>query len=148
MVGITCEIKDPEVLKNLKLDEPVIAKYVQSAAGTLARIARTKAPKRTGALRVGIIPSPSQEKTAYPGKVVYDVFWDAKMNDTFVKYSKSGKRYYYPASQEYGFLVHQTSLSGRVKHIPGKFFMSDSLVEYVPAFSAGAEKAVEEALHL
>ena len=38
--------------------------------------------------------------------------------------SKNGKRYYYPASQEYGFQI------GRRKRVPGLYYMRDSAAVY------------------
>ena len=53
---------------------------------------------QTGNLRRGIITK--AEKTRVKGKKVYDVVMDPSKNDIFAKISKTGKRYYYPASQE------------------------------------------------
>ncbi len=64
------------------------------------------------------------------------------MNDVFVKTSKDGKRSYYPASQEYGFL----SKGGR--YIPGYRFLrraiddNDQQIEQVTIESAG--KAIDK----
>lgn len=113
----------------------------RSATGLLYRI-RTAAPYRTGALQSGLIVAPGREKTATPGKIVNDIVFDAAKNDTFVKISKSGKRYYYPASQEYGFRI------GRVRRKPGLYYMRNTSAAYFPehvqAISAGLDKILED----
>ena len=43
------------------------------------------------------------------------------MNDVFVKTTKDGKRYYYPASQEYGFITKDGG------YVPGFHFLRDSI---------------------
>lgn len=148
MAHITCEITGTEVLEKLKLDKTDTARFVETAAGTLVAIIRTNAPRKSGDLRSGIIPSPWEERTAVPGKVVREVYFDAAMNDTFVKVAKSGKRYYYPASQEYGFrIAKQAAIPGKTPsrdRVPGKYFMRDTAVEYAPAFAAGVQELVEE----
>ena len=112
----------------------------RSRNGLLARI-QTTAPIKTGALRRGIIASPFAEKSAKPGKVVYDIYMDEKMNSTFVKYSKSGKRYYYPASQEYGFKKRY----GQGK-VPGKEFMKNTAIAYYDTLEADVSAAVGQML--
>ena len=120
-----------------------IQELVQSAAGTLAVRIRTRAPKKTGDLISGIVPSPWEENSKYPGKIVRQVYFDAGMNDTFVKVTKSGKRYYYPASQEFGFrIANRTGV--RVKRVPGKFFMADTFIDYVPVFLKDAAALVDK----
>ena len=145
------EIEDKE-LRNLRKSDLVSAERIgevvrQSAAG-LASITRTQAPiysgkaKRgvvAGALRAGIVPSPAAEKTATPGKTVYDVWMDPGMNDTFVK-AAGGKRYYYPASQEYGF---RTRSGGRKA---GLYFMRNSAVSYYSAHEARVAALVDQIL--
>ena len=114
---------------------------VRSSRDGLLTILHTAAPEKSGALRRGIVASTSAEKTATPGKVVYDIYMDDAMNDIFVKYAASGKRYYYPASQEYGFRLK----NGGYK--PGKYYMRDTTIRYAAAFekdmTAGMDKALE-----
>lgn len=110
----------------------------QSATGLMYRI-RTNAPYRSGALQSGLMVAPGREKTAVPGKVVNDIVFDRAMNDTFVKMSKSGKRYYYPASQEYGFRI------GRAKRQPGLYYMRNTAAEY---FHEHEEVVVENVLDI
>ena len=80
--------------------------------------ARDAAPIDTGALKKGIILK--GEKNKPPLKKVFQVTMDKKKNDIFVKgldADGEGKRAYYPASQEYGFLKKN---GGKV---PGKHFL-------------------------
>lgn len=95
----------------------------QSATGLLFRT-RANAPHRFGDLRSGLIVAPGHERTSAFGKIVNDIVFDAGMNDTFVKMSKAGKRYYYPASQEYGFRI------GRGRRKPGLYYMRDTAAAY------------------
>lgn len=90
---------------------------VRKAMKPMLQAAREGAPVDTGALKKGIILKSERNKGL---KKVYQVTFDRKMNDTFVKHSGrdgAGKRYYYPASQEYGFLKKSGG-----KH-PGKHFL-------------------------
>ena len=125
-----------------------VGEIVRQSAGSLASITRTQAPIYTGrpkrgvvagALRAGIVPSPLAERTATEGKTVYDVYFDEKMNDTFVKYS-GGKRYYYPASQEYGFRTRGGGRKG------GLYFMRNTAVSYYGALEARVAQAVDQIL--
>lgn len=121
----------------VSIDSPV-----RSSAHRLTSLIRAKAPSRTGDLRQGIIVSPTPERSSNPNKIVYDVCMDARMNDTFVKVTKSGKRYYYPASQEYGFRI------GRVKRKPGLYYMRDASEQFrqqhTQTVSEGVDKIMEE----
>lgn len=119
--------------------EQLTAPVKKSATGLAYRI-KSKAPRRTGALQSGIIPSPSAERSASPGKVVFDVCFDAQMNDTYVKFSKAGKRYYYPASQEYGFRI------GRAKRKPGLYYMRNTAIEFYLEHAQTVSEAVNAIL--
>ena len=123
-----------------RITDEEIGAFVRKSASGLVAITRTNAPVRTGALRRGIIPSPAAERSATPGKVVYDVYMDEGMNDTFVKYSLSGKRYYYPASMEYGFRKRRR---GRY---PGKYYMKNSAIEYRSAHEAAVIEGTNQIL--
>lgn len=101
-----------------------ISDIVRASAAVFRDRARAKAPKKTRSLAEGIIVNPELERSSTPDKVVCDILFDARMNDTFVKMTNTGKRYYYPASQEYGF---KKVNGGRV---PGRYYMRDSAVEY------------------
>ena len=117
---ITASMTNAEALERLRAEPDKIRKAARSAASYVLALARRNAPKKSGDLRRGIVLSPFAERSRYQGKAVYQVYLDEKMNDTFVKYAKSGKRYYYPASQEYGF---RTKTRAGEKHVPGKYFM-------------------------
>jgi HK97 gp10 family phage protein len=78
----------------------------------------SKAPEDTGNLKKGII---MKKERGRRGKAVYQVTMDSSMNDVFVRVSKNGKRSYYPAAQEYGFITR----GGEYKS--GRYFMRDAL---------------------
>lgn len=73
----------------------------KKSASSVTKIASAKAPVNTGALAGGIVVS-KKEKSRSRGKTVYDVWMDPAKNELYVRHS-NGKRYYYPASMEYGF---------------------------------------------
>ena len=148
---VNCTVLSDTDLANVRKEIVQIQSLVQSAAGTLAVRIRTKAPRKSGDLISGIVPSPWEENSKYPGKIVRQVYMDAGMNDTFVKVTKNGKRYYYPASQEFGFDIAQRpakarkqSAEPRKTRVPGKFFMNDTFIDYVPVFENDAEMLIEK----
>lgn len=152
---VRCSVLSDTDLANVRKEIVQIQRLVQTAAGALAARIRTKAPRKSGDLISGIIPSPWEENSKYPGKIVRQVHMDAGMNDTFVKMSKSGKRYYYPASQEFGFDIARRSTltpkqaaaysaKPRRTRVPGKFFMNDTFIDYIPAFEKDAETLIEK----
>lgn len=102
-----------------KVPQTVATKSARAGATIALKSAKAKAPVDTGALRDGIILK--RERRVKVGKAVYDVMMDPAKNDIFVKTTKDGKRYYYPASQEYGFIAPDGS------YIPGYHFLRDSL---------------------
>ncbi len=82
----------------------VLPNAVKAGADIIRDAAKTNVEAKglilTGALRRGIISEITWEKNApvaFAGAMM-----DPKMNDIFVKYSKNGKRYYYPSAVEYG----------------------------------------------
>lgn len=107
-----------------RLSEAEIEGPVRSSASALLSRMQAAAPYRSGALRSGLIVLPGREKSSTYGKVVNDIAFDAAMNNTFVKMSKSGKRYYYPASQEYGFRI------SRGRRVPGLYYMRDTAADF------------------
>lgn len=122
---------------------------VRRSSNGLLYTLRSSAPVKTGQLRSGIIPSPSAERSASPYKTVFDVYMDERKNSVFVKYTKSGKRYYYPASQEFGFRTRAKVRTYKRKRrrsvavrVPGKNFMRNSSVSFYPEHT----KTVQEAL--
>ena len=83
--------------------------------------ARANAPWRYGDLSNGIIQK--GERLRKRGKKVYQVTLDPAKNDIFVKTTKDGKRYYYPASMEYGFITRDGG------YVPGYHYLRDALVD-------------------
>lgn len=138
-----CIVLSDSDLADVRKEIVQIQSLVQTAAGALAVRIRTKAPRKSGDLISGIIPSPWEENSKYPGKIVRQVFFNAGMNDTFVKMTKDGKRYYYPASQEYGFRIANRA-GNKVKKVPGKFFMRSSYFEYIPIFENDVATLLEK----
>lgn len=104
-----------------KLPQKCVTKAARKGAQIALQAAKQKAPFLTGALVEGIILK--AEKTKKKGKKVYQVTMNPAMNDVFVKTTKDGKRYYYPASQEYGFITRNGG------YVPGFHFLRDSLVD-------------------
>lgn len=121
---ISLEIPQLDLADVAHVSETVMQPLVKASADTLAARIQANAPKRTGELARGIIVSPAAEQSSASAKIVRDIYFDASMNDTFVKTSREGKRYYYPASQEYGF---RKVNGGRV---PGRYYIRDTAVEY------------------
>jgi len=143
------ELEDKGLIQELTMvSTEKLGTVVRGSAAGLASITRTQAPIYTGrprrgviagALRAGIVPSPGKENSAKEGKVVYDVWIDPGMNDTFVRYA-NGTRYYYPASQEYGFRTRSGGRKG------GLYFMRNTAVSYYPAHEARVAQAVDKIL--
>lgn len=107
-----------------------------------------RAPKKTGILRSGICVNQTPERSKTNGKIVWDVWFDSSMTDDFVRFTKSGKRYYYPASQEYGFrMANRTSLPGQSeRRVPGKYFMREGLIDVAPVLIAEANAYIDEVM--
>lgn len=110
----------------------------------VARVARKLAPYRRGELRRGIIALDAPEKAKSKGKFGYQVVMAYDMDDVFVKTRKDGKRYYYPASQEYGFLTRNRTVERR--HVDGKYFMKRAATTGYYAFYDDVRKVIEEAV--
>jgi len=104
-----------------KLPQKCVTKAAKKGAQIALKAAKQNAPFLTGALEEGIILK--GEKTRRKGKKVYQVTMNPAMNDVFVKTTKDGKRYYYPASQEYGFITKNGG------YVPGFHYLRDSLVD-------------------
>lgn len=98
-----------------KVPQSAATRGAQAGGRIALRAAKNLAPVDSGELREGIIMK--QEKKRVPGKAVQDIMMDPAKNDIFVKTTKDGTRYYYPASQEYGFMT----VDG--KYIPGYGFL-------------------------
>ena len=117
-------IRYDDLFNLFRLSEAEFEPSVQRSAAALRERIAVAAPVRKGILRSGIILLPGFEKTAIRGKIVKDIVFDAALNDSFVKISKGGKRYYYPSSQEYGFRLK----NGRRQ--PGLYYMRDTSNAY------------------
>jgi len=114
-----------ELERSIKRLGDVPQKAVTPAARKGANIwrnaAKALAPVDQGNLKKGIVLK--GEKATKKGKKVYQVTFDKNKNDIFVKTSKSGKRSYYPASQEYGYFTQNGG------YIPGFHFMKKAAEE-------------------
>jgi len=111
---------------------PPAALTYATKAGAKMVLAQAKldAPVKSGKLRKGLKLRAEKRKT---GKKVYQIIFNEKMNDIFVKVgrprsgrfisqaARPGERYYYPASQEYGF---KTKNGGYVR---GKYFIKNAV---------------------
>lgn len=121
------EYREKKIFKQLQKSFKILGKVPQSAVNKAARVggrialkaAKANAPEETGDLKSGIILKKERKQKA--GKTVYDVLIDPNMNDVFVKMTSNGKRYYYPASQEYGFMT----VNGG--YIPGFRYLRNAL---------------------
>jgi HK97 gp10 family phage protein len=110
-----------QTLKQLeKLPQKFVTKAARQGANVALKAAKAKAPVDTGMLKKGL--KLVGEKARTKGKKVYEVTFDRNMNDIFQKKSANlyrrtrgrgrhkittmeHKQYYYPASQEYGFMT-------------------------------------------
>lgn len=124
-----------------ELPQSCVNYAAKSGANLALKAARANAPVEYGDLRDGIILK--GERTKIQGKKVYDVMMDPSKNDIFQKQTKTGKRrkvtkgkvsmvsgnYYYPASQEFGFVTKNGG------YVPGYHFLRESLTENVGAIS-------------
>lgn len=102
-----------------KVPQKAVTKAARAGARVALRDARANAPEDTGDLKKGIVMR--AERRTKIGKKMFDVKLDPAKNDIFVKESKEGKRSYYPASQEYGYLT----VNGR--YIPGFRYLRKSI---------------------
>jgi len=105
-----------------KVPQTTATKSARAGASIALKAAKANAPEDTGELKRGIILK--RERRTKLGKAVYDVMMDPAMNDVFVKISKDGKRAYYPASQEYGFLTVDGG------YVPGYHFLRRAITEH------------------
>ena len=103
-LSITFRSNFPELTQTLekvdKLPKKLVTKAARKGALTVIRQTRAEAPRKTGTLKKALYLK--REKTRRSKiKAVYEVTF--KPGTELSKTSKSGKRSYYPASQEYGF---------------------------------------------
>lgn len=102
-----------------ELPRKTVRGAARKGANIALKSARQLAPVKTKALRKGL--KLSEEKIRNKSKAVFDVKPDKNKNALFVKESK-GKRYYYPASMEYGFIKRD----GTTRH-PGFHYLREAL---------------------
>lgn len=91
---------------------------VHKAAKPLLAEAKARAPKKSGTMIAAMILHDEKSKTT--GKRFTQVTFDSAYNDRLAKESKTGKRSYYPASQEFGWIKQDGT------KVPGKHFMRDA----------------------
>lgn len=139
---LTIDIPDTQALEWIQANQRRLEDTVILSLPKVAQIARRYAPKKSGALRRGIIVMPGLEKSRYTGKAVGEVVIDRAMNSVFQKPSKKGHHYYYPASQEYGF-KHRVR-GGGMGRVEGKHYMH--IASRVPdqAFYASVDRMVQD----
>ena len=101
-----------------RLPQTVSTKAARAGGRIVQRASKRNAPVDDGNLKQGIVLK--REKSRVRGKAVFQVTIDARMNAHFVKVSKDGNRSYYPASQEFGWMLKD----GR--YIPGYRYMRRS----------------------
>lgn len=133
IIGTTPQEVAAGVARLGKLPASVTNGPARYAAGRVSALAKKLAPKRTGLLRSGLKVS-QKEKSSVKGKVVFDVRpmseseWTAREEKraargkdarayTFAVTTRGGKRYYYPASMEYGY---RTRSGGREE---GRYYL-------------------------
>lgn len=125
-----------------QVPQRVATKAARAGATIALRSARKKARVLTGEMKRGIIMK--GERRSVIGKKVYDIMMDPAKNDIFVRLTADGKRFYYPASMEYGFLT----ADGR--KVPGTYFLRDSVADNAGAIEqkvvSVAGKEIDKAL--
>lgn len=107
------------IRKLRQLPQKVVTPAAKKGANIALKSAREKAPWRFGDLANGIVLKGERLRTR--GKKVYQVTMDAAKNDLFIRTTKDGKRYYYPASMEYGFITRDGGYE------PGYHYLRDSI---------------------
>lgn len=94
-----------------------ITKSARKGANVILKKARDNAPVKTKMLKKGIYLK--GERSRKRGKKVFQITFRSKPE--FVKITADGKRYFYPASQEFGF---KTRNGGKVD---AKYFLQDAM---------------------
>ena len=82
-----------------KVSQSVVTRAAKAGANIVKKDAKANAPVRSGALKKSITMKAEKRKK---GKKVYDIKF---VGENLVKISKSGKRSFYPVSQEYGWMT-------------------------------------------
>lgn len=134
-----------------KSPQKALNKGTSKAAAIVKRTVKGAAPEKTGALKSGIVTR--NERSSRRGKKVRQTTFKegSGLERVLGKNShpgkfggrpggKDGDRYYYPASQEYGWLTGDGN--GGTKYIPGKRYM----LRGAEAASEPAKKAMIETM--
>ncbi|MEK5415060.1 HK97 gp10 family phage protein [Paenibacillus sp. FSL L8-0708] len=125
-----------------KVPQTVATKAAKAGAQIAFKAVKQNAPVDGGDLKSGVILK--AERRVKVGKKVYDIMMDPTKNDIFVKTSRVGKRSYYPASQEYGFMTVDGG------YVPGFRYLRKGITENKRAIENKmvdvAGKAVDKAL--
>lgn len=100
------ELQGFNELKNLidelgKVPQKVATKAARSGGQIDLTATKQDAPVYDGWLKASL--KLVGERASTPGKKVYEITFDKAYNSKLVKISKSGKRSYYPNSQEFGW---------------------------------------------
>lgn len=134
---------DRELMKSINrvgnIPQSVLRQAVMKAARIVSRDAKQEAPYDTGELRANL--KLKEEKNIKSGKG-YKGFQVYPYGQNFIKYSKTGKRSFYPASQEFGFktrlLVKNSNknTNGRksLSWVPGFHYLRTSGIRTEPIF--------------
>jgi HK97 gp10 family phage protein len=104
-----------------QVPQKVANKSARAGAAIARKAAKGNAPVDTGQLKKNIVMRVEKSRAVRVGKKVYGIMINSKKTDLFAKFSKTGKRSYYPASQEYGWKI-----KGVRKH--GKHYLERALV--------------------
>jgi HK97 gp10 family phage protein len=105
------------------LPQKCVTKAARKGANVALKAARNNAPVESGDLKKGL--KLTGERARIRGKKVFQVTFNKNMNHLFVKLSKDGsKRYYYPASQEFGFMTRGGG------YTPGYRYLRKSIDEH------------------
>jgi ribosomal protein L2 len=123
------DLKDLE--RDIKRMEKFPTQYLKQAVAKAGKLilsqVKIRAPKgKTNALVDALILVP--EKKTKTGKRVIQITYDRAYNSQLAKISKDGKRSYYPASQEFGWIKE----NGQKE--PGRHFMRNSADAAAPGF--------------
>lgn len=121
-----------------KAPRRALAKGVRKGANKILSDAKGSSPVKTGLLKNNLYLKTESGNTRKL-KVVIDVTWRGGIED-FVKY-ENGQRYYYPASQEYGF---KTKNGG---YVEGRYFLRDARDENDTQFADTVEQALADELN-
>jgi HK97 gp10 family phage protein len=113
-----------EVQKMMKkmgnVPQQAVSKASRAGIKIVRKAAISNAPVLSGTLRESLH---TLREKGPKGKSIYQVVPSASFNDRLVKFSREGKRSYYPTSQEYGF----DHVSG--VRVEGKHYLRRALSE-------------------